>query len=425
MAGYGMRLLVPYFLVRLLTVPDFASYRQFFLVEITIATIFRVGVSHSLYYFIPRDEENAGAYFLNSLALNLSIYAAVFAGIWFLRDWLATTLNMPLFVDYFPQLLAYMTAIMFVSAGDAYLTSRQQVKAAAVFSVVTQLIVSIVTVVVTFGYRDVGAVFTAMTVVTWVSVVIMVAYIALALQGFRAERYFFGIWTQVRYSMVLGLGGALWIMQSRIHEIFISKYYGQELFAVYSAGCTQIPIVDFYIQSVAVVSLGQFAMMAKHDDWDGVLKLWRQILTSLYGITIPGIILLLLLSKPLMTFMFPEFAGAVDVFRVNSLVKISMLWNAQLVLRGIDRNDVVVYVCLVSMALTPFALYLGMTLGGMYGVIWAQLGLMVLSRFGLQYVNNRITPRTLPYTVSVAEVWKFYRDSWEKGAALVRGIIAR
>ena len=60
-AGYGIRLVLPYFLVRTLSVEDFGSYRQFFLLEMYIGGLFQFGLNQALYYFIPRDQKNAGA----------------------------------------------------------------------------------------------------------------------------------------------------------------------------------------------------------------------------------------------------------------------------------------------------------------------------------------------------------------------------
>ena len=94
MVGYAIRLILPYFLVRLLTVEDFGTYRQFFLLQVYIQLIFQMGVNQALYYFIPRDEDNAGAYFINSLLLNLVIFGLALAGLAFFREPVSAWLRM-------------------------------------------------------------------------------------------------------------------------------------------------------------------------------------------------------------------------------------------------------------------------------------------------------------------------------------------
>ena len=58
--GYGIRILLPAFLVRVLTKADFGSYNQFFLIEVLFQTIFQMGVNQSQFFFVPKDPKNAG-----------------------------------------------------------------------------------------------------------------------------------------------------------------------------------------------------------------------------------------------------------------------------------------------------------------------------------------------------------------------------
>ncbi len=422
MAGYGFRLIVPIFLSRILSTSDFGQYRQFFLMEITISTIFQLGVDQALYYFIPRDEENAGAYFLNSLLLNLLIFSTVFAAIRIFSESFSSALNMPLFLEFYWYLLFYVIAVMLNASVSAYLIARQFVKEAAVFQVGGQLLISLAILGFALTFRNLEAVFLGLVVAGIINLLAILIYVQLKFHGFRAKKYFFGVWTQIKYGLMLGAGGALWVLQARVHELFVSRYYGPEGFAIYSTGCTQIPIVEFYLQSVAVVSLGQFAVMEKNNDWEGIRALWNNILTSLFAIAIPGVIFLLLISEPLITTMFPpEYSGAVVIFRINTLVKLCMIWNAQLVLRAMDRNDIILWVNLVVMIITPFALYLAMGPWGTTGIIATQFGLMLLSRVGLLAIFNRFSGHYLPYFVEFREVLDFYRNSWQK----IQGFITK
>jgi hypothetical protein len=49
----------------------FGAYRQFFLLESYIGALFQLGLNQALYYLIPRDVQNAGSYFLNSVLMNV------------------------------------------------------------------------------------------------------------------------------------------------------------------------------------------------------------------------------------------------------------------------------------------------------------------------------------------------------------------
>jgi hypothetical protein len=192
----------------------------------------------------------------------------------------------------------------------------------------------------------------------------MVSYIHWRLHGFRSERYFFGIREQVRYSVVLGAGGTLITMVMRLHEFVVSRYYGPEGYAVYSAGCTELPVIQMFTQSVAVVALGQFAVLEQKNDWEGI----RQLVA-------PGAHQFLCRSgthhdnpvvaaKPIIIFMCTDvYADAAPIFRVNSLIKLGLIFNYTLVLRAMSRNDITMWINVVALLAAPFLLYAGMKTG--------------------------------------------------------------
>jgi O-antigen/teichoic acid export membrane protein len=415
LTSYGVRLVVPFFLVRLMTVAEFGAYRQFFLLELYIALLFQFGSNQSLYYFVPRNERNAGAYFVNCLMLNILTFTAAFTLIGLVREPVSVWLNMAILNDLFWYLVIYKFIWIQVISCDCYLLARQKVKASALFGVLGQVVVSIMTVTAAFYWRDVERIILAMTVARTVQLVGMLAFIQFRLHGFRAEKYLEEIWSQLRYGVVLGMAGTVWTVQARLHQLFISRYYGTESFAIYSVGCTDIPIMQLFSQSVSVVALGRFAVLERQKDWNGIRNLWTRILTGMYAVAGPTIILLLIVSEPLIRIWFTEtYIDAVPIFRISALMKLQYILNATLVLRAMNRNDVSIWVNLAILLVTPFALYSGMTVGGMTGVITAQLFLLLAGRLILMTWLNRISKADLGYFARPRAIIVFYRETFSK-----------
>lgn len=419
LCGYGIRLILPYFLVRLMTKTDFGSYRQFFLLEVYVATLFQFGVNQGLFYFIPRDVRNAGAYFLNSLAMNVLVFAGAFAVISVFVDPLSTMLKMAILREAYGYLVVFTMLLMLIAACDCYLSARQMIKAAALFDVGGQVLVSAVTVIAAFVTRDLHAIIFWLVVARAIQLLVMVVYVHFGLGGFRAEHYFFGLKEQVRYGVSLGLAGTVWAMLQRLHEFFVSATYGTESYAIYSAGCTEIPVVQIVTQSVAVVALGQFALLEQRRDCQGVRDLWTRVLTANYAIALPTTLGFILIADPLIRFMFTDsYAAAIPIFQISTLLKLYLIFNATLVLRAMNRNDVSIKVNLATLAAAPILLYLGMRLAGMAGIIAAQAVLMMASWLGMTVVLNRIYPVRLPYLVGPRDLAMFYREAWGKAQAI-------
>lgn len=428
--SYVTRLALPVLLVRILTKTDFGVYRQFFIFETAIATLFQFGINQSLYFFIPRDEKNGGAYLLNSIILNLVIYGVVFSILRQFTGPVSSFLNVPVLEDYFWPLAFFTLIMMLMVAADYFLLAKQLARASALFEIAGGIMVNIITLVTAYLTRNLTAIIIALIVGRALRLLVYLLYIHFSLRGFRAEHYFFDIWLQIRYGVVLGLGAAAWTLMMQLHNFFVTRYYGTEQFAIYSAGMTQIPILQMYLLSVVSVSLGRFTRLVRDDNWNEVERLWRKILASLYGVGLPLIIGLLLVSRPLITLMFtpayanptsPEFSfGAVEIFRLNVLTWLYMLINAQLVIRALDRNDITLFVHLGHLLAAPFVLYAGMRLFGAPGILGGQACLLISARVTALFVLNRIGRRPMPYVPNVPAVLHFYRDIAERGLAFLR-----
>lgn len=418
MAGYVIRLALPYFLVRLLTVSDFGAYRQFFLLEMYIAGIFQLGLTQALYYFIPRDVKNAGSYLLNSVLMNLAVFGIAFTGIGLAAGPLSRWTRIEVLQDAFWQLTAYVMIMVLAIACDSFLVARQRVKAAAFFEIAGQALSSVMCVIAALATRRLEDVLAALVVSRAVQLAGMLAYIHWRLHGFRAERYFFGIREQLRYGIVLGASGTIFSLMIRLHEFFVSRYYGTEGFGIYSAGCTELPFIPMFTQSVAAVALGQFARLEQEKDWEGIRVLWRRVLVSFYAVSLPVVALLLLVSKPLILFMFTDaYAAAVPIFQVNTLSKLALVFNSALILRAIDRNDISIWATGLSLAAAPFLFWGANAAFGMVGIIAANGLVMLGCRLGGNIAMNRVIPVRLPYVVGPRELLEFYREAWDKAKA--------
>ncbi len=424
--GYGIRILLPVFLVRILTKADFGLYNQFFLIEVMFKSVFQMGVNQSQFFFIPRDLRNAGAYFLNSLMLNVVLFGAAYTIIGLFRGDIADFLGMPVIDLFFWALAGYSLLMMLNVTAETYLTARKLFIDAAVFEVLRQVLASIATLLAAYLTRDLRVIILALVLSRVVSLLLAIGYIHFRYHGFRSEKYFFGIWKQVRYGIVLGLAGTLWTFLMRFHEMTVSKFYDIETYAVYAAGCKQIPILQFFGQSIAAVALVRFAQLEKEKDWENIRIFWDKILGSMYGVGIPVTVFFILIAKPLILLMFTaEYAEAVTIFQINSVAMLFHVLNPTLVLRAMDRNDISLKVHLGLVILLPPLLYLGMKLGGLYGIIGAHTVVILSGRIVNHIVLNRMVPVHLPFVASRKSVTAFYVESYRKTSGKLLSLLKR
>ncbi len=414
--GYGIRILLPIALVRILSKEDFGAYNQFFLLEVLIQTVFLMGIVQSLFYFVPRDKQNAGGYLVNSLTLNVAIYTVAYVLVWFFKAQIAQQMGIAIIFTYFWHLAAYSMLVMLNLLLETYCAAFQEIRAASFLTIQREVIATLATLYAALRYRGLEEIFLALIIARAVTMAIGFAYVQFRLHGFRSRHYFQGIGEQIRYGLVLGLGGTFGTIVLRLHEITVTRNYDIETYAVYAAGLKQIPVLQFFSQSIAAVALSQFAMLVKKEDWAGVREYWDRILGTMYGVGLPVAVGLLLVANPLIHIMFTsEYAEAVSIFRYNTLATLSLMLNATLVLRAMDRNDVTLKVNLAMLAILPFALYGGMKLGGLDGIIATHAVIVIAGAFASQTWLNRLVPVHLAYVAPRRAIWGFYTRSWHRG----------
>ena len=76
-AGYVAAFAIPLILVRIFDLDTFGTYKQWFLLYVTLLTVTQIGMSESLLYFLPRGDGSAGRYVMNSMLFLTGAGAAV------------------------------------------------------------------------------------------------------------------------------------------------------------------------------------------------------------------------------------------------------------------------------------------------------------------------------------------------------------
>jgi len=414
--GFGIRILLPVFLVRILTKAEIGTYNQFFLVETLIQTIFQLGVNQSQYFFIPRDRKNAGGYFLNCILLNLVLFSVGYALIGVFRSELSSGLGLPVIERFYWHLAAYSILMLLNVSTQIFMTAREHYTAAAVYDVSRQVLASIATLLAAYLTRDLEIIVIALIGSRVVSLALGLLYVHLKQNGFRSERYFFGIWKQVRYGVVLGIAGMLGTIMMRMHEVTVSKFYDIETYAVYAQGLKQIPILMFFTQSLAPVALVRFARLEKEKNWEGIRDTWNEVLGAMYGVGIPVTLFFIAVAQPLIVLMYTDqYIDAVPIFRISALAMLFHLLNPTLILRALDRNDVTLKVNIGLVVILPGALYLGMNTYGLKGIIAAHAIILVGGRVISHMVLNHLAPVHLPYVAPWKSILDFYRKAFRAG----------
>ena len=361
----------PLVLARTMALSEYGTYKQLFLILMTLYYVLPFGMAQALYFFVPRAEDKR-PYFGQTL-LFLTLTGAVAAGVLGLATGaLARHFHNPDLVNYRWSQAVYLVCMMASFTLEISLMTQGRTKQAALAYLVSDAVRALAMVVpVLLGYGLHGL----MVAVAAYAALRYAAAWTLVLRSGRGRLWnarFFK--EQLVYAAPFGAAMLLGIPQQYAHQFAVSSLTSPEAFAIYAVACFQLPIVDLLytpISEVLMVRLGELDHEGRVHE--GV-ALFRESVAKLSLAFFPLAAFLCAAAPEFIGALFGQkFLPAVPIFRVSVLgVALAVLpMDGVLRARGFTRA---IFLSYLTKALVTLPLvYLGVRHFGMSGGIasWA------------------------------------------------------
>ncbi|TMB39474.1 MAG: hypothetical protein E6J62_02025 [Deltaproteobacteria bacterium] len=244
--GFGLPLL----LVRLLDQTSFGVYKQVWLVATSAFLMLQMGLTASLYYFLPRRDGNGAAYLTQSLA-SVTVFGALGAfGVYLARFALARHFNTPELAGYAVPMALLAFTLTATTPLEPALLARGQVKLSAATNFVSEIVrvvASIIPLLLGYGLKGFFWAYVAHGVLRCIACVVLLIQTG----GPRIDwKLFRG---QLAYALPFGAAILFETPQRSLHLWAVGGTVGAAAFAIYSQGCFQIPIVNLLYSPISDV----------------------------------------------------------------------------------------------------------------------------------------------------------------------------
>jgi O-antigen/teichoic acid export membrane protein len=379
-AGFVAAFVTPLILVRIFDLETFGTYKQWFLLYITLLTITQIGMSESLLFFLPKADGMAGRYVMNSL-LFLTAVGALAATILFLNaETIARWMNNPSLGPLIPLLAVYLLLMQASIGLETVMTARSNYRSAAVAYAVTDIaraLFLIVPVLITPSLRSLlqGAVAFAALRLLYTVHYFWRTFGA----GFRPDAGCFV--RQLTYALPFALAVVASITQENLHQYAVSELFDAATFAVYSIGCLQVPFVDLVATTVSNVMMVGMTT-AIHDGRESqVIDLWHDAVRKLALVFFPLGVLLLIAARDLIVMLFTEtYAGSVPIFTVGATAVFLAAMPIDGLLRVYARTNVLLIINLVRLVMLALCIYWAIQSLGLAGAMLVTVAALALGK---------------------------------------------
>lgn len=365
-------------IVRFISQEDYGTFRQVYLLFATLVVLTDLGLSESLYYFLPRYPERKRKLILRSAAVVGLAQVVTGIAIVALGSQIGRFFNNPSLPPFLGLLAVYLGLSAVARLWEVQLVSEQRTPLAALVSgsfETLKVALLFVSLVIRPGIEGL------MWALVVASLAKAAAYGLFLLQEFRAGGSASSVDAreQMNYSVALWLPGILNTLALYAHQYIVGYSFTPAEYAVYAVACFQVPLVGVLTTSIIEVMLVRVTVARSQGNEDEVRQVWYSASIKSLVIFMPLAMGLAVLAYPLIVVLFTaKYAAAAPLFAILM---------AGLPLNAVFTNNMLrAYGAMSDYAKFYTArLVLGLLLG-IAGVVWMGMWGVALSSVATLYL---------------------------------------
>lgn len=399
--GFVATFVIPIILVRIFDRPEFGTYKQLFLIYGTVLAFAQLGMTESLYYFIPGAAKRAADYVLNTLVVLTASGIVCFALLWWNAARIAAWFNNPALGQYIPYIAAFLLFMQVSMLLETVMIARKQHTYAFWTYALSSIIQALLLVIPVLIFRSLQALLAGAVAFSVLRFLVTLAYLAREFP--EKPRFEFARWkAHLAYAMPFSLAVVLQVVQDKVHLYAVSIYFGAATFAVYAVGCLEVPLVGFLMASTSNVMMVKMKEnISKGRDADA-LALWRDTVRKLVLVFTPLVGALIVTAHALIvTFYTAKYAASVPIFEI---------WSAAIILPALLTNSIMrvyaqvrflIVLKLIKLGVVFLAITFLMPLLGLVGAVAsaviAMLAAEIVALYRIKAVMHCTMRRLLPW----------------------------
>lgn len=385
---------LPVLLTRTLSQHEYGLFKQVFLIITTATALLPLGFGMSTYYYLPRETDagRRGQVILNIMLFNLIMGAVACLVLVFWPGLIARIFHDPTIQSYAAPVGIVILLWLFSTFLETVAVANQELKLATVFIIGGQLTRTVLLLSAAIFFDTVAALIYAALIHGVIQSVVLIWYVASRFPGFWRGFDWSLTAKQVAYALPFGLAGLLYTIQTDLHNYFVSNRFSTEVFAIYSIGVAQLPLVGVLRESVGSVILPRISFLQGQGQTREIIVLLANAIRKLAAVYLPLYVFLLITGREVLTVMFTSaYAASWPIFAINlTLLPLSLL-EVDAVVRAYESHRFfLLKLQAVLSVVMVFALWYGISRFGLVGAISVVVGINLLLRATLALRFSRV-----------------------------------
>jgi O-antigen/teichoic acid export membrane protein len=370
---------LPLVLARLLTPQAFGTYKQFFLVAVTLQLTGQLGLTQSLYYFMPRGGQERGAYVAQTMG-SLAILGALFGtGLYFAAPLLGHWLGDGALADLRLPLALFGGMQLAASALESVVTSEGRIAVAALAYVLSDGLRAACLVLGALFFGPTGL-FWAAALTAGLRVLALIGIIGGGVVPFAAPRADL-FRAQLAFALPFAGSSYLYVAQRYFSQYAVSASFDAATFALFAVASFHMPVAGIVFDPLAEVMMVQIGQAHHAGTQRGAWTAWNDTVQRLAQLLFPAAATAWLFGAAVLPILFThKYAGSVPLFMIATFEIPLMVLPCDALLRAFGDTRFLLFFNGARIAFTALFVVGGIHLFGLPGAIAGGIASEALAR---------------------------------------------
>lgn len=315
---FAGNLVVGLLLVRILSKAEYGTFLQVNLLTETIGSLVVFGLPASLFYFIPKlQDEQVKRFVLQNLLLLLLLGVIAGGLIYAVSDHVARLMNNQALAGCSVYIIVLLVLGVLAEPIEPIMVTLRKARWVAALNVGFMLgNLLLIPGAVLSGY-GLDGVFLATMGLLGLKVMIAYGLIFNRSGSMQWSFSFAEIKEQLRYVAPIGMSRILSNLNIRLDQFIISYLYTPMTYAIYARGAFKLPIVPIVTNNVSNVLLPTLVRLRNDNELEKMLELWHVSIKKSLLVLVPVGVFFCVFAKETMIVLFTEeYAESASIFMV-------------------------------------------------------------------------------------------------------------
>ncbi|MDE6160016.1 MAG: oligosaccharide flippase family protein [Bacteroidaceae bacterium] len=311
-------------LSRYLIKSDYGTYKQVMYVYSTLLSVFTLGLPLAFSYFLPRVNLAQGKTLVDKINVVFFILGLIFAFVLYFGAGIVADIlknkSLKVCIEIFSPAPIFILPTMGL---QGILATYRRTFLNAIYVLISRVFMLLCVALPVAIYKsDVKTALYGFIIANFISCVAALYFKNVPFKGVDASPCDVSYRQIFHYSFPLMLAGISGIGIKAADQFYVSRYFGQEVFADFANGSLELPFVSMVLSAGGTVLLPVFSrMLFDNTPLSSIMDLWQRTAIKAALILYPLVVFCLFFALPIMTFVYGDnYALSADFFRIKLLV---------------------------------------------------------------------------------------------------------